>query len=86
MSGGLIMPDVKEIRIMDILENVEGRCDDCELKITCGVLDYIDKIQCELRKPDFERIDRFICPLGLIVINGRIFRAIKPSDIKEDLF
>lgn len=86
MSAGLIMPDVKEIRIMYVLENVEGRCDICTLKNpACQVLDYVDKIQCELRKPDFERDTRLNCPIGVIVINGKIFREIKPSDIRDDL-
>ena len=86
MVAGLIMSEMKEIRIMYVLENVEGRCDICTLKNSaCQVLDYVDKIQYELRKPDFERDTRLNCPIGMIVINGKIYREIKPSDIREDL-
>lgn len=58
------------MRQMYMLENIEGRCDNCILEKGCKVLEQLDLLTTDLN--DYENYERLLCPAGVNIINGRL--------------
>jgi len=58
------------MRQMNLLENVEGRCDNCILNRGCSVLELLDLTTSDLDY--YENHEKLLCPVGINVKNGFI--------------
>lgn len=79
----------KEIRLMELLEDVDGRCSTrCNVKKGCEVVNELDRLNTIALSEgnlSHDDVEKLLCPVGLIIINGRMSRGLKQSDLRSDL-
>lgn len=75
----------KDIRLMEVMEDIDNQCGECLLLEGCIKIQKVDKEICDDLQVDYDNAEKMLCPRGMIVINGIIYRSIKPSDIRRDI-